>query len=188
MAEITYQMVLSTLQTAGLLVGIFYYVMTLRNAEKARELTLKSQKHAEETRKIQLLVDINRDIRAEGILDYQEIMRAEWENYDDFLSKYGFDNNPDFFRKRMALWRQMSMNGLLVKDGILDVDTMITYVADSAFFMWNKYKDVIWETRHRIQNPEFQLGLEYMANEIEKYRLSQGIKPSRDIIIPKNNP
>ena len=142
----------------------------------------------EETRKIQLLVDINRSIRAEGILDYQEIMRAEWENYDDFLSKYGFDNNPDFFRKRMALWRQISMNGLLVRDGILDVDTMITYVADSAFFMWKKYKEIILETRLRINNPEFQIGLEYMGNEIEKYRISQGRKPSRDIVRPKKSP
>ena len=43
MAEITYQMVLSTLQTVGLLVGIFYYVTTMRNAQKTRELTLESQ-------------------------------------------------------------------------------------------------------------------------------------------------
>ncbi len=181
MVEITYQMVLSTLQTAGILVGISYYLLTLRNQQK-------SQKHAEETRKIQLIVDINRRITEEGSLDYQEIMRAEWENYADFISKYGFDNNPDFFRKRMTVWRQMNTNGLLVRDGILDTDTMITYVADSALFMWNKYKDIILETRRRINFPEYQSGLEYMANEIEKYRLNQGIKYTSDIIRPPKSP
>jgi preprotein translocase subunit YajC len=43
MVEITYQMVMSTLQTAGILVGIFYYIMTLRNQRKNQELTLKAQ-------------------------------------------------------------------------------------------------------------------------------------------------
>jgi hypothetical protein len=40
MAEITYQMVLSTFQTVGILVGIFYYVTSLRNQNKARQAQL----------------------------------------------------------------------------------------------------------------------------------------------------
>ena len=32
MVDVSYQMVLSTLQTVGLLVGIFYYVMVPRNS------------------------------------------------------------------------------------------------------------------------------------------------------------
>ena len=67
MAEITYQMVLSTIQTVGLLVGIFYYVTTLRNAQKTRELTLqsmeltrKAQEQAVETRQAQLYNNIAR--------------------------------------------------------------------------------------------------------------------------------
>jgi hypothetical protein len=66
MAEITYQMVLSTIQTVGLLVGIFYYITTMRNAQKTRELALKSQEltrkaqeHAVETRQIQRARGIN---------------------------------------------------------------------------------------------------------------------------------
>ena len=43
MAEITYQMVLSTLQTVGLLVGIFYYVMTLNYSRKNQELQLETK-------------------------------------------------------------------------------------------------------------------------------------------------
>jgi len=65
MVEITYQMVLSTLQTLGILVGIFYYVMTLRNQRKnqeislrKQELTLKAQEQALETRQAQLFMNI----------------------------------------------------------------------------------------------------------------------------------
>ena len=43
-------MVLSTLQTTGLLVGIFYYIVTLNNQQKNQELTLIAQAQALETR------------------------------------------------------------------------------------------------------------------------------------------
>jgi len=41
MVEITYQMILSTIQTVGILIGIFYYVMTLNYTKKNQEQTLK---------------------------------------------------------------------------------------------------------------------------------------------------
>ena len=50
MVEITYQMVLSTLQTIALIVGIAYYLIIMRNSQRTRELTLQSQ---ELTRKAQ---------------------------------------------------------------------------------------------------------------------------------------
>ncbi len=174
-------MVLSTLQTAGLLVGIFYYVMTLRNAEKARELTLQSQKHAEETRKIQLLLDINKDIEGLGSgLQYNVIMDMKWDSYDDFVSKYGYENNPDSFRKRMRMWRNMHKNGLLVRDGLLDVRAIIDYVGDAPSYVWKKFKDIIEEMRRLYDSPEGFIGLEYLAGEIEKYRLSQGLETLGD--------
>jgi len=43
MVEVTYRMVLSTLQTTGILVGIFYYIMTLNNTRKSQRLTLESR-------------------------------------------------------------------------------------------------------------------------------------------------
>ena len=50
MVEITYQMILSTIQTIALIVGIIYYITIMRNTQKTRELTLESQ---ELTRKAQ---------------------------------------------------------------------------------------------------------------------------------------
>ena len=181
MVEITYQMVLSTLQTAGLLVGIFYYVMTLRNAEKARELTLQSQKHAEETRKIQLLLDVNKDIEGLGSgLQYNVIMDMKWDSYDDFVSKYGYENNPDSFRKRMRIWRNMHKNGLLVRDGLIDIRALFDYTSGGSLYMWRKFKDIIEESRRLYDMPESFIGLEYLAGEIEKYRLSQGLETLGD--------
>ena len=66
MAEITYQMVLSTIQTIALVVGIVYYLTIMRNAQKTRELTLqsqeltrKAQEQSLETREAQLFMQFN---------------------------------------------------------------------------------------------------------------------------------
>ena len=42
MVEITSQMVLSTLQTIALIVGIAYYLTIMRNSQRTRELSLKA--------------------------------------------------------------------------------------------------------------------------------------------------
>jgi hypothetical protein len=174
MVEVTYQMVLSTLQTVGILVGIFYYIMTLRNQQK-------NQEHSEMTRKIQLLISANQSIIEAGVgTDYSEIMDVKWDNYDDFDSKYGLESNPDYFRKRRRMWRIMNVTGLLVRDGLIDVRSYVQYVNRGPLFMWRKFKDIIEETRRRNDYPDYFIGLEHLAGEIEKYQSSQELKPVRD--------
>jgi uncharacterized membrane-anchored protein YhcB (DUF1043 family) len=50
MVEITYQMVLSTLQTIALIVGIAYYLIIMRNSQRNQALALRAQEQALETR------------------------------------------------------------------------------------------------------------------------------------------
>jgi preprotein translocase subunit YajC len=46
MVEVTYQMVLSTIQTIALIVGIAYYMTISRKQQRTRELALESQEQA----------------------------------------------------------------------------------------------------------------------------------------------
>ena len=64
---------LTLLQTLSIMVGIGYYVTTLRNQQK-------NQAHTEETRKLQLLIGFNRNITEQGSIDYNTVMRAEWDD------------------------------------------------------------------------------------------------------------
>jgi hypothetical protein len=170
MVEITLPIILQILQTAGILVGIFYYIMTLRNQQK-------NQEHSKETRKIQLLLDINKDIEGSGSgVQYNEIMDMKWDSYDDFVSKYGVENNPDAYRKRRRMWQIMHRNGLLVRDGLIDVRALFDYTSGGSLYMWRKFKDIIEEIRRLYHMPDYLIGLEYLAGEIEKYRLSQGLE------------
>jgi len=58
MVEITLPIILQIVQTVALVVGIIYYLTIMRNQQRTRELTLKAQEHATETRQAQLFMQI----------------------------------------------------------------------------------------------------------------------------------
>jgi hypothetical protein len=93
MVEITYQMVLSTLQTAGILVGIFYYIMDLRNNREIQQISLLIR----QSQCLQQILD--KTTSREG-LEYDRICtQAEWSDYDEWLERYWRDED---YRKAFA--------------------------------------------------------------------------------------
>jgi len=168
MVEITIPLVLDIIRTIGIIVGIVYYLTIMRNNQR-------SQRQSEETRKIQLLLDHNQYIMNRN--DWNSVMSMEWEDYDDFMEKYGWESNPELYEKRNGVWRRLHFSGLLVRDGLIDISTFVDYIGDNSPVMWNKFKDIIEEQRILFDNPELYVGIEYLANEVEKYRLRRGMKP-----------
>jgi len=152
-------------------IGLTYYIMVLQNQQK-------NQKHAKETRKIQLVHEINESAsEGEGNLIWVDILKMEWDDYDDFISKYGRENNPDLYTGRLRIWRRMNFSGLLVRDDLIDTSTYVQYIGDNPPVIWSKFKDIIEEMRVRMDNPELYVGIEILANEVDKYRVSKGLKP-----------
>ena len=48
--QVAFQTVFQFLQTVGILVGVIYHIMTLRNTQKTREPSLKAKEQALDTR------------------------------------------------------------------------------------------------------------------------------------------
>jgi hypothetical protein len=183
MAEITYQMVLSTIQTVGLLVGIFYYVTTLRNAQKTRELTLKNQEYtlqsqeltrkaqeqALETRRVQLFMQIYQEMSStENLRIFNELIKWEWDDWDDFNNKYGSENNPENWVFRFSMWNRLNGVGLLVKAGHIDVGMAYDLMRRTILWQWEKWRDIIIRSREEYYSGDFCEGFEFLANEIKK--------------------
>ena len=168
-------MVLSTLQTAGLLVGIFYYVMTLRNAQKTRELSLKAQEQALETRKVQLFMQIYQDMNStENLRIYSQLINMEWEDWDDFVRKYGASNNPESYVLRYSMWVRLNGVGLLVKAGHIDVGSVHDLMRQTILSQWEKWRDIIIRHREEYNMVGFCEGFEFIANEMVKEIESRG--------------
>jgi hypothetical protein len=162
MAEITYQMILSTLQTVGLLVGIFYYIITLNNTRKNQQITI-------ETRRTQIFLHFYGTITPEQIKRTNELLNWEWNNYDDFKAKYW--SKIDERSKLVSVFERFQGIGLLAENDQLDLDLAYKLMNVIVVFVWNKFESVILKRREILQRPERFRGFEFLYNEMMKRRL-----------------
>jgi len=158
----------------GVIGGFTYYVMTVRATQRNQALSLKAQEQQMETREIQILLERNDQIIKSGSLAWNDVLNMKWDNYEDFMSKYAYDGNPDLLQKRLSIWRNMNSCGIMVKDGLIKLESYIKHVGDNPPIIWEKFKDIILEQRLVFDNPDYFLGIEYLAGAVEQYRKDRG--------------
>ena len=164
MAEITYQMVLSTLQTAGILVGIFYYVMTLRNQHKSQEISTKNQELTLETRQAQLFMHIYRDWYNSDFWEHWDnVMQYDFETYDEF---YG-NITPEVSRSSRSLFAFFEGLGVLVNRGLIEPSFIDDLMSAMVVSFWERMKPVYTEYRIRRNAPMVAEWIEYLYNTIK---------------------
>jgi len=175
MVEITYQMVLSTLQTIGLLVGIVYYLFIMRNSQRTRELALIAQEQALETRQTQIFMQLYLQINSEETYKaWAELVNLEISDYDEYLQMYDSSSNPAFFGKRAHLWYSFNTIGEILRQGIIELEFIHRLaLGPMVIMMWEKWVDVIKETRVRENLPEIWEGFEYLYGELKKIRIER---------------
>ena len=154
----------------GITASILYYSMNLRNANKTQRLQL-------ETRQIQLLKDFTQGRVQDGSKVWQDVMGLEWDNYSDFRSKYSHENDLEIADNIQRIWQMAHLTGMLIRDGLIDVGTYVDYMGDADSVIWAKFKDVILEHRRVFNNPFYMRGVEILAEEVDKYRIQQGLGP-----------
>jgi len=182
MVDVSYQMVLSTLQTAGLLVGIFYYVTTLRNAQKTRELTLQSQELSRnaqeqtlETRQAQLFMQLYDTFSDPEFLKHQYITNHwEWTDYEDFQERYGVRTNPDTFIHFSSMARFFEGVGVLVKRKLIDPYLVDDLMSGNILEFWEKFGESwIKVNQERTNYPQYYEQVEYLYSVIKPIVESQ---------------
>jgi hypothetical protein len=170
-------MVLNTLQTVGLLVGIAYYLIIMRNTQRTRELTLqsqeltrKAQEQALETRQAQLFMQIFNEYRKpEQMRLFLRSLQMTWDDYDDFLKRYGSEN----YEKRepfSAMSHFFDGVGILLDEGLVNLDLVARLIHGDLKVFWEKYKPVILEFREKWNNPHYLENMEYLYNEVKRIR------------------
>ena len=160
MVEITYQMVLSTVQTIALIVGIFYYITIMRNAQKAKRYE-------------NLKWFLEQRSNTEDLLKYAWVQNLEWEDYEDHLNKYGRKENPEAWAR---LWSYLVMFddvGLMVRRGLMDIDDFYDISQRSIPSVWKKYQPIIEENRKR-GNPTSMIDFEYLVEEMHSVSRRRG--------------
>lgn len=173
---------LSTLQTVGILVGIFYYIMTIRTNQRNQDIAIRNQELTLETRQAQLFMNIFNTFASKEYQKDKEQMMAvwEWKDYTDFFAKYGPDVNPDDH----AVWdmnlQWMEGVGVLVRRGLIDPELVYDIMYGSIISFWEKHETIIQGLREQSQLPNLLDDLEYIYNQmkaIEVKRQNQNPNP-----------
>ena len=170
MVEITYQMVLSTIQTASLVIGIIYYITIMRNSQRNQELALKAQEQALETRQAQLFMELYNTWRAPEFRRNWYMIRHiwEWEDFDDFWEKYG-PSDAELSAIRSSVLAFFEGIGVLVKRGLIDMNLVVDLLYTGIKETWEKYEEIIYGWRTKAGIPHIWKNYEYLYNELMKY-------------------
>ena len=158
----------------GLTVSVLYYSTVLSNANK-------TQKQQLETRQTQLFMNLFQTITTvEFNQRYQEMLGAEWTDYEDYLEKYGPMNNPQVAAKRFSTWQVYNGIGFLVMENYIDIEKVeLLYGGSGPIMLWRKWEPIILDLRERTDSPSFMMGFENLINRLEERREKLGLSTEK---------
>ena len=143
---ITLEQIIYVLPILGLTASIFYYTIAIRNQNK--------------TRQAQLFMSIYQTRnKHENMVRWYELSSWAWEDLDDFVGKYITDANPDMKSLPAEQFATYDGIGLLVKDKMVDVNTVFQLMSEPIVVMWYKFETIIKGFRE-----EEEVGLNYFEN------------------------
>jgi hypothetical protein len=158
MVDVTYQMVLSTLQTASIMLGIIYYLVIMRNNQKTRMIDMVSRRTEQ----------VNN-------FDYQMMVRTvgraslEWSTPEEYYAKYSVEKTPEFSVSRAIIQNNLNNWGFLFKEGIIDEDFIDRlYHPWHIINFWETYGVLLLQEREEAGVPALFSDLEYLYNAIKK--------------------
>ena len=153
----------------GLTASIIYYSNILNNANKTRELQLKTQEQAAETRQTQLFMKIYERFESKEFVQLAyTLMKLEWSSPEDYYEKYGPDTNPEMSSSIHSVTAYFEGIGLLVHRGLIDISLIDDLMSDGVIVLWEKIGDVTKYRREQTKRPHIWEWTEYLYNEMIK--------------------
>jgi hypothetical protein len=138
----------------------FYYISTLRNAQKAQKLQI-------ETRQAQLFMPIySTSYSEEHIKALEEVRQWEWEDYDDYMAKYGSEANPEAYMMYRKLFGYLEGLGVLVRRGLIDPSLVDDLMSGFIIRFWEKFEPYFVERRRRLNWPQVGEQIEYLYSQV----------------------
>ena len=165
MVEITYQMVLNTIQTVSLVVGIIYYITIMRNQQRTRETSLKLQEEAEKSRQREMIF-----LRFQGFdktyhLAVADVLSQEWGSTHEDYRKHSPESRANFN------YVQVRYNnlGVMLKQKMMDPDLFYqVFPTGNIIRFWEKMENIILDYRETTKDVTYNEGFEYLYNEAKK--------------------
>jgi len=176
MVEITLPIVLQLIQTVALLVGIIYYIMTIRVNQRNQEIALRNQElaliaqeKAEKNRQRDMIIQRSQSYGLEYTSAYMEVNNmTDWETPEEFLDKYGAEVNPEANSKWTYIMRLYEMAGLHLQEGADPEILFELWPVMAVLNLWERFEPVIKYQRERNNAPFMYEPFEYLYKEVKK--------------------
>jgi hypothetical protein len=154
--QIVYYMVAAT----GVLVAAVFYIFNLRYTLKAKEM--------ETCRFITDRMTSDLAMQAYGILMQKDV---EWNDHDEFMGKYGYDN-PEFFGHWTSWFFVGETLGYMIKNKIVRAETIYDLGAWGFIRIWEKYGGFILSRREAATawGRDYFIGFEFLAKEMVRIK------------------
>ena len=148
----------------GVVGGFTYYVLNVRNAQKVRKAQTLQQ-------------FVNVYTSGDNYNTFMQLMNASWTDLEDFYSRYNMKNNSEFTTNRYRIFQALNVQGMMLREGVMDRKLMYDYAGRGFIDLWEKYSEVIYADRERLYNgdPSNLGAFEYLYNELIKERDSRGV-------------
>jgi len=181
--QLTFQTVFQFLQTVGILVGVFYYIMTIRANQRNQELSIKSQESTLETRQTNILMNL---YTYQGSEEFQSAVQTLANAYvgmetpvdpDEFIERNGPPDEINdvwvsFFR---VCWYWNGL-GMMVDTGYASFDLVYRLWGHQVTWFWDHLKRVVQYEREFFNQPLYFEWFEYLNNRIVEH---EGQDPER---------
>ena len=153
----------------GIIASILYNTNVLRNANRTRELQLKAQEQALETRQAQFFMQIyGRFDDREHWEQYTEISSRTWDDFADWWEKYG-EKNEEAMAAFASLGSYFEGIGVLINENLVDVRLVAKLMSGPIIAFWEMHAPIINELRNYMNQPRMLRETEYLYNELMKY-------------------
>jgi hypothetical protein len=147
----------------GIIVSILYYTSVLRNANKTQQMHL-------ETRQAQLLMQVyNKYDTPDKQEAFVDMFFWQWDDFDDFLRKYG-PENPEKFKHFRSLITYFEGIGTLVRSNKLPIEEIYHMMGGASIQIWGNFMEIIDEFRDYWNYPRLLSETEYLYYELIKFR------------------
>jgi len=142
---------------AGVLVGVAYYILVVRNQAMIRktELITRLYSHLYGSEDLQ---------RAR-----KKVNSITYEDYDDFVKKYGAPDSEKPIPMAIAtVLYVFEEAGVLLSKKLVDLDLIDQLMGESILRMGTNLMPLIEEARKRLNRPRVWTNFEYLYNEMKK--------------------
>lgn len=146
--------------SAGVIIGVLYYVLDIRHQAKTRRTDLVLSLYA-----------------TFGGNEFQEhwtkFIKSDYKDYNDFAKKYSIRSDP----APESTWLFEAL-GVLLKNKLIDISLVDDLFTGPSKWFWEKLKPIAEDTRKRFNYPQYAEHIEYLYNEMQKreQQLQKGVK------------